>query len=54
MTVDMCDEWHHQDVACEVNPQDEFFADMVEIAYSGVTQWTKKDRLEYNRIFEGL
>ena len=53
MTIDMCDDWHHDDVECEVNPQEEFFLTMCDIAYSG-TGWTKKDVLEYKRIFEGL
>jgi hypothetical protein len=53
MTLNLCDEWHQHDVDCMKNPQEEFFLDMAAIAYSGLA-WTEKDRIEYNKVFEGL
>lgn len=53
MHPDTCDEWHHQDDDCELYPQTNWFETLTDIAY-GETNWTKKDILDYNRIFEGL
>ncbi len=52
MYPDMCDEWHLEDVECIKNPQEDYFSTALNIVYG--SGWTKKDRLEYNRIFEDL
>lgn len=52
MYPDMCDDWHQDDVEC--NLQENYFKTVVDILYGPETNWTKKDRLDYNRIFEGL
>ena len=54
MHPDTCDEWHQQEVDCELLPQTDWFSTLTDIAYSNPSLWTKKDVLEYNRIFEGL
>lgn len=53
MTVDMCDEWHQHEIECGLYPETDWFLTCTDIAYCG-TGWTKKDLLEYNKIFEGL
>lgn len=53
MYPDLCDDWHQDAVECEIYGQVDWFSTCADIAY-GETGWTKKDQLEYNRIFEGL
>ena len=53
MYPNTCDDWHQEDVECELVPQIDWLSTCAEIAYCG-TGWTKKDVLEYNKIFEGL
>lgn len=52
MSPNTCDEWHQEDVDCELLPQVDWFSTIADITYG--EKWTKKDVLEYNRIFEGL
>ncbi len=53
MAPDLCDEWHQEDVECELLPKVDWLSTIADIAY-GETAWTKKDVLDYNKIFEGL
>lgn len=52
MYPDLCDDWHQEDVDCTL-PKVNWLETCATIAY-GETNWTKKDLLEYNKIFEGL
>lgn len=51
MYPDECDEWHLQEEDCSL-PQVNWLETCATIAYG--TSFTKKDLLEYNRIFEGM
>lgn len=53
MYPDTCDDWHQDDVEC-VQLQEDYLTTIASIVYGPESNWTKKDLLDYNRIFEGL
>lgn len=48
-----CDEWHHEEADCGLMMQEDFFKVAVDILYTD-TVWTKKDRQDYDSIFEDI
>jgi hypothetical protein len=52
MYPNIVDDWHLEDADCIKDPQEDFFKTAINIVYG--ERWTKKETLEYNRIFEDL
>lgn len=53
MYPNLCDELD-EDFESDVELQEDYFKTAISILYGPETLWTKKDVLEYNKIFEEL
>ncbi len=54
MSTQIHDDYHHQDDDCVINTQENYFNVAVDLIYGSGLSWTKKDLVDYNKIFEGL